>query len=397
MSRARQDAERPVPERILRWAARDPERPAIVDGRLVLSYGELATRVGRLVGRLRAGAAGREAVVALYLPRSAELVVSATAVLVAGAAYLPLDIGQPFERTRRMLREAAVKHVITLRALWSINGDAGPVPLYVDDRGPAGPPPTAPPPPAPDSLACLTYPAGGTTGVLTEHAALTNLVDWYGDYHRIAPGDRVAQLSAPSVDSFACEVWPCLAHGATLCVMDSRLPRTPDQVAEWLSYAGVTVCHLSPRLAGALVDVPWPRAIRLRTVLVGGRGLTRYPAEELPFRLYNTYGCPECAMVATCGEISRPAGRPGHPPIGRPVRGITAHVLGPDLRPVADGQPGQLCLAGTGVARGHVGGPARGRTRFVPDPFDSAGGSRMCATGEVVRRDADGVLHLVGQ
>lgn len=400
MTTTPQDSGWPVSERILRWAARSPERPAIVDGQLTLTYGAFAARVGSLVGRLRAFGVGRDTVVAVYLPSSAELVVAATAVLVAGGAYLAVDINQPFVRTRRMLHDSGAKYLVTMSKLWSINGDAGPVPVYVDDPAPAGHPPMAPPPPEPDALAYVTYTVGSSgdpTGVLIEHAGLTNLVDWYGACHQVEPADRMTQLNSPGTDAFALDVWPCLAHGATLHVVDRRLLALPDRLADWLGYTGVTLCSAPAPLAEALLDVPWPAATRLRALLVAGDQLTRYPHAGVPFRVYNTYGRDECTVVATSGEVlGTRSGAAAVPPIGRPIQGITAYVLDADLLPVGDDEPGQLYLTGSGLARGYLGPQARTLARFVPNPFSSVAGARMYATGDLVRRSADGVLHLLG-
>jgi amino acid adenylation domain-containing protein len=397
---APQDAGWPVSERILRWAARCPERDAIIDGPMAMTYGELATRVGALVRRLRSIGAGRDTVVALYLPPSAELVVAATAVLVAGAAYLPVDVDQPFTRTRRMLADSGARQLITMSELWSVNGDAGPIPLYIDDPALAAEPPEIPVPPEPDSLAYLTYtsgPSGAPTGVQIEHAGLTNLVDWYGECHRVDQYDTMAQLSPSSLDAFALEVWPCLAHGATLRIADRRLLSSPARLTEWLDLTEVTLCLVPAPVAEALLDLPWPVTARLRAMLVSGDGLGKYPPSDLPFRLYNNYGHTECTVVATCGEVAGAPDRPGQPPIGLPIRGITAYVLDVDLRPVDDDQPGQLYLTGTGLARGYVGPPTKTSPRFVPDPFSLVAGARMYATGDLVRRDVDGVLHFLGR
>lgn len=386
------DAGKPVSERILRWAAREPRRPAIVDGPLTLTYDQLVARVGTLVGRLRDGGVGRDSVVAVYLPRCAELVVAATAILVAGAAYLPVDINQDFALTRRMLRESGAKRLVTMSKLWSINGDAGPVPLYVDDLRPAPGTSIAPDPPDPHALAYLGY-TKAADGVLIEHASLTNLVDWYGHCHRITPDDHMAQLSSPAADRFALEVWPCLANGATLHVADPRLPSAPAALAQWLGRSGITVCSLPGELAEPVLRAPWPDRAALRTMLVGSPAVA--PRVDLPFRLFNAYGHTECTVVATSGEI--PPGAEGRPPIGRPIQGVVAYVLGPDLAPVDDGRPGRLYLAGAGLARGYLGPYAGVPGRFLPDPFSGEAGARMYATGDLVRRDTAGTLHIVGR
>lgn len=398
MTWAPSDAGSPVSERILRWAARRPDHVAIVDGPMALTYGDLAERVGRLVGRLRSLGAGRDTVVALYLPRSAELVVAATAALVAGAAYLTLDVDQPFVRTRRILKDSGAQQLITSSDLWSINGDAGPIPLYLDDPSLAHQSPEVPLPPEPDALAYLTYAAGTVAGgVQIEHAGLTNLVDWYGECHQVTDRDVVTQSGRLSLDAFALEVWPCLAHGATLLVTDRRALSSADRLAEWLDAVGATLCVVPAPLADGLLDAPWSPGTRLRAVLVDSAGLTRYPSRDLPFRLIHSYGHTECTVVATCCEIGATRVRQGQPPIGTPIRGITAYVLDTDLRPVEDGRPGLLYLTGAGLARGYVGSAPHRTARFVPDPFSLVAGARMYATGDLVRRDADGVLHVLGR
>jgi non-ribosomal peptide synthetase component F len=382
----------PVSERILRWAARDPDRPAIVDGPLTLTYGDVVTRVGQLVGRLRELGVGRDTVVAMYLPRGAETVVAATAVLVAGAAYLAMDIDQDFAMTRRMLRESGARCLVTLSKLWSINGDAGPVPLYVDDSGSPRQASMAPDAPEPHTLAYLTY-TEAATGVLIEHASLTNLVEWYGTCHQVTTDDRMTQLRSPASDRFALEVWPCLAHGATLYVVDPVLRSAPDRLADWLTDNGITLCHVPAGLAEPLLRAPWRSRGRLRAMLVDS--LASSPPAGLPFQLYNNYGHTECTVVALSGEIV--AGSSGQPPIGRPIQGVTAYVLGTDLQPVGDDQPGQLYLAGTGLARGYLGPGSGVPAGFVPDPFSTREGAMMYATGDLVRRDGSGMLHILGR
>jgi non-ribosomal peptide synthetase component F len=386
------DAGRPVPERILRWAARDPDRPAIVDGPLTLTYGDFVARVGTLVSRLREYGVGRDSVVAVYLPRCAELIVAATAILVAGAAYLPVDMNQEFPVTRRMLRESGAQRLVTMSKLWSINGDAGPVPLYVDDLRPVRDTSMAPAPPDPSALAYLTY-TEGSTGVLIEHAGLTNLVDWYGSCHQVTPADRMTQLSSPASDRFALEVWPCLAHGATLHVVDQRLVAAPARLTQWLNRTGITLCYLPGDLAEQTLREPWPEGSRLRSMLVDS--FAGALPSDLPFRLYNNYGHIECTVVATSGEIV--PGTSGQPPIGRPIQGVTAYVLGAGLEPVGDDQPGQLYLTGIGLARGYVGPTGGVPARFVSDPFSEKAGARMYATGDLVRRDSAGMLYVLGR
>jgi amino acid adenylation domain-containing protein len=418
---ARPVAGSPVPARIIQWARLRPHQPAVVDGERLVSYAGLAASAGALAEVLRAHGAGRDVPVALYLPRSADLVIAATAVMVAGAAALPLDVNQPPARTRQLIADSGTRLVLTYPdrmvdlggAARAVRGDpGGPVVVTldpVDAAPPAATPPAevAPAEVAASALAYITYTSGSTgtpKGVLVEHLGLANLVDWYLDRYAVTPADRMTQLARPSFDAFALEVWPCLAAGAALLIVDAALLQAPQRLAAWLHANAVTVCFVPTPLGERLMDLPWPRrpdgGAHLRAMLVGGDRLGRYPPHDLPFAVFNNYGPTECTVVATCGPVpAAPAGpAPGEPPsIGRPIPGVRAYVLNDVRRLVPDGEAGELYLGGVAVARGYLGAPELTARRFPSDPFSPAAGARMYATGDLVRRRPGGELSFLGR
>ena len=389
-----------VPDQVLRVAARQPAQPAIIDGDRTVSYERLASTAGSLAHRLRAAGAGPETVVALYLYRSIELVTAALATLLSGAAYLCLDPTQPSVRSQYMAEDSGALLVLTDRRAWS--GDLGTAAkvVYLDDPGQAGeaiaggdPTVTA------DMLAYVNYTSGSSgapKGVLIEHRGLANLVTWYGDYYQVRPGDVMTQLARPTFDALALEIWPCLGNGATLRIVPAALLEDPGALAAWFRQAGVTVSFVPTPLAEEML-ASWPGSPgerpSLRAMLVGGDRLHRYPPPGLPFRVFNNYGPTECTVVAACGEVTPSPDATEAPPIGKPITGIEAHVLDEERRPVADGEPGLLYLAGAGVARGYL-GEASG-SGFLPGLTDPR--ERMYATGDMVRAASDGTLFFLGR
>ncbi|MGM1058013.1 amino acid adenylation domain-containing protein [Saccharothrix sp. Mg75] len=390
-----------VPERIAGWAARRPAALAVVDERTSVTYGEFQQRVDVLADRLRRLGVRRDERVAVYLDRSVDCVVAAAAVLAAGAAYLVLDVRQPAAWTRLLLDDSGARVVITHPDLWATGAVDGLSPVNVTTaRRPllVGAPPRAPEPVPDDAVAYLNYTSGSSgapKGVLVGHAGLTNLVDWYLRRYGVGPGDHLTQLARPSFDAFALEVWPCLAAGAALHVVEPALLTAPTELLGWLCRSGITTAFVPTPLAEELLELPWPDDAALRDVLVGGDRLTAHPRAGLPFRLHNNYGPTECTVVATCCEVL-PGGPPGEPPpIGTPIPGVLAYVLDELRRPVADGEPGELHLGGVGVARGYLGEPER--DGFRADPFSAVPGARAYATGDLVRRAPDGQLHFLGR
>ncbi|MFE9402175.1 non-ribosomal peptide synthetase [Streptomyces sp. NPDC006530] len=401
-----------MPERIAAQAEAGPNRPAVVEGDNVLSYADLRTRVNALARRITELGAGPDDVVALYLRRGTDLVVAASAALSAGAAYLALDTDTPSARSRDFIEGAGAKLVVTQAALAEQVAMAGATAVLVDAlpepaAGPAADGPTGWPVPAllPSSAAYVTYTSGSTgqpKAVVVEHGGLANLVGWYGEQYTVTTGDRMTQLARPSFDAFALEVWPCLTHGAALHIVPQNLLSVPAELVAWLHGRHISVAFVPTPLAVELIDLPWPReadgTARLRAMLVGGDRLGRGAPDGLPFMMYNNYGPTEGTVVATCGRVPAEREQRGTPPpIGTPIHGVTAYVLDPQGRPVAEGETGELHLGGAGVARGYLNAAPEETGRFGDDPFAGRSGARKYATGDLVRRDADDTLHFVGR
>ncbi|MEV0456704.1 amino acid adenylation domain-containing protein [Catellatospora methionotrophica] len=393
--------ERTVGQLIAERTGDQPQAPALRTGGRHVTYGGLGVRVAVLAGRLSAAGAGSGAVVALCLPPSADLVVAMLACWRVGAAYLPLDPAYPDQRLRYLLDDSGAVLVVAPEALRERLPAAAVVLDPAGDEACGGP---IPPPARPDDTAYVVYTSGSTgqpKGVRVSHRALADRIRWMRDHYGLVPGDTVLQFASPSFDTYAEEVFPCLAAGAALLLRERADTLLPE-ILSTPHGRDVTVVDLPTAYWHELVaagGVRWPD--RLRLLILGAdqvdAGALRrwYDGHGTAVRVVNTYGPTETTIVATAHDLG-PADTDRIVPIGRPLAGVRAYVLDADLRRLPVGVVGELYLAGSGVADGYHARPGLTAQRFLPDPFGAAG-TRMYRTGDRVRWDADGVLTFLGR
>ncbi len=400
----------PVPERTLaeafaEQAGKTPSATAVMFKDTELSYADLDARAEGLAHRLRSLGAGPDEVVAVAVPRSAELMIALLGVLKAGAAYLPIDLDYPAERLASMLADSGARLVVcepgTASRIPVVTGLTQ-VPVTGDSttgdvRGvPAGP----------DNAAYLIYTSGSTgrpKGVAVTHRAIVNRLAWMQHEYRLTASDRVLQKTPSSFDVSVWEFFWALCEGAAVVLAEPDGHRDPAYLARVIRDREITTLHFVPSMLAAFLgsedvveDLRWARS--LRRVFSSGEALTGETAARwrslTSVPLHNLYGPTEAAVDVTFFEAngSESAGVP----IGRPVWNTRTHVLDGCLRPVPDGVAGELYLAGVQLARGYHGRPGLTAERFVADPFGEPG-QRLYRTGDLVRRRADGEIEYLGR
>ncbi len=357
---------------------RTPGTTAIVTADGEIDYLTLNARANRLAHLLLARGAGPEQVVALALPRSAEIIVAQLAVLKTGAAFLPIDPDYPAERIDFMMSDT--------RPLLTIDG-----PMDTTAFPDTDPPVVI----YPDHAAYVVYTSGSTgrpKGVVVTHRGLVSLSLAQVKHFEVRPNDRVLQFSSPSFDASVLELCMTLPGGAALVVPPSG-PLLGSALADVLAAQGITHLFIPPVALATVPDVALPL---LRTLIVGGDAcaadlIDRWAPGR---RMINAYGPTETTVISTWSDPLVRGG--GIPPIGGPILNTEVYVLGRDLRPVPAGVPGELYISGLGLARGYLRRPGLTAQRFAPNPF-GAPGSRMYRTGDIVRARDNGALEFVGR
>ena len=391
---------------------RVPDAVAVVCGDVQLSYGGLDAAASRLAWELIGRGVGPEQVVALAVPRSAQMVVALLAVLKAGAAYLPVDPGYPPARIAFMLGDAGPAVLITTAAAGGLPGDAGVPRIVLDDRldaaavaarpgwcpgdGDRVVPLTAAHP------ACVIYTSGSAgvpKGVTAVHSAVVNRLVWFaGAFPDGQAAVACAQTSLGFIDG-STELLGTLLFGGCVVVADSATAGDPVELSELVLRHGVGRMTVVPNFLAVLADERLAgRLASCRFWISSGEALSSSHAGRLAqvvpgSRLVNLYGSTEVAGDSLFAECEPGA---GVPPIGRPIANTRVLVLDGWLGLVPRGVAGELYVAGAGLARGYWGRPGLTAERFVPDPFGPAG-SRMFRTGDLARWTAGGELVFAGR
>ena len=375
--------------------ARLGDAPAIEDA---LTWRALDRHANALAHQLRGLGVTRDRVVGVCLPPGPALPVALLGILKAGGAWLPLDPEHPPARRAALLADAQALAVIG-------DGAGSDLPVITaetlfnnsrDDRpeGNADP----------EALAYVIYTSGSTgtpKGVMVPHRAIVNTL---AAYHALTPDDRVSLTTRPTFDVSVLEIFSALCGGARLYLPDADTIRDPAAHAAYLIAHRITCTYLHPALVGP-VGAALGEADRhaLRALLIGVEPIRWRAiawAHDAGVDILNGYGPTETAVCCTFHPVTGPADTFGDPdgilPIGRPLPGLTAHVLDAALRPVPLGAPGELVIAGRGVARGYLGDPVAEAGRFIDAPGDRPG-VRAYRTGDRVRLRRDGALEFLGR
>ena len=385
---------------------RTPNAIALVFEDESMTYAQLNAAADRLAMYLRTRGVDSNARVGIFLERSPRLVSAVLAVLKAGAAYVPLSPAHPHARLAFQVTDSGVCVVLTQRALADrlagidvICLDDPALDLHaVDDE-------IREPRPEPWHAAYIAYTSGSTgapKGVIVQHRALANHLQWHHEAVPLGVSDRVLLKYDLSFDVAALELLGPLTCGASLIIAQPGGHFDTRYLVSLIRQHSVTAIDMVPSQLDMLLEDPgFATCTSLRWVTSGGEALSVSLAQRLlqtlDITVHNMYGPTEATIGATAYRCST-AEAPDTPniPIGQPIANTRAYVVDETLQPVPVGVFGELLLGGVCVARGYAGRPRLTAQRFVPDPF-GAPGDRLYRTGDRVRWRSDGVLEFGGR
>ncbi len=403
-----------VHELFRQCAETHPDRTAAACNGERIAYGELNEKADRLARRLRRLGVGPETAAGVLLERSIEMVAAVLAVLKAGGAYVLLDPAHPRGRISHILEDSGVRVLVTRKRFagkWSgefihpVAPDEEPDPPPVRD-GEEGERPA--PSGSPRSPAYIIHTSGTTgrpKGVVVAHESLTNLL--YA-FERVAPsGETLVGTSVCSVafDVFAWEMFSTLCFGGALHIVPGADYSDPARFARFLVDRRATSAYIPPGLLEAAVEALQnaPGPISLDRILVGVEPIPRGVLQRLrdlsdDLRVVNGYGPSETTICAAffpfVSGMEEPERRT---PIGKAAAEYRIHILDEHLRRLPPGAPGEIHIAGIGLARGYLNHPALTARAFIPDPFAVRPGERLYKTGDLARYLPDGNIEFLGR
>ncbi|MGY3885640.1 amonabactin biosynthesis non-ribosomal peptide synthetase AmoF [Aeromonas aquatica] len=355
---------RPVLDALCHFAAQTPHKIALIQGESRFSYEALLARSEQMASALQAAGVQPGDRVGVMLARSPQAIFAQLAVLLAGAVYVPLDPEQPLERQGHILRLGEVKTLITqaeyrhkLASLFEgrtlLAGD-----LVSENR--------LCQPTSGAAVAYLMFTSGSTglpKGVAVSHGALDHFAAAARCRYHLNEGARMLQFAPFNFDASIEEVFATLSAGATLVLRTDALLESIPAFVAGVEEMGITHLDLPTAfwnewvvaLTAGQAHIP----ANLATVIIGGEAV--YPEQlaqwqrqgRADLRLFNTYGPTETTVVVTTQELQGEDPAQAQLPIGLPLPGMQALILGAGEQPAEEGE---LVLLGPQLANGYVGG-----------------------------------------
>jgi len=383
-----------------------PHNEALVAGTQRFTYVRLNRRADRVARRLRSLGVGPESRVAIFLPRTADLVVAMLGVLKAGAAYVAMDPAYPAERLAFIVEDCQATVVLTQTSLLSALPASLAQTICIDAESTwaklranrklwlrlTGSPAAQG---QGQDLAYIIYTSGSTgrpKGVALEHRNAVAFVHWAHDAFSARELSGVLAGTSICFDLSVFELFAPLCRGGKVILAENALalPGLAARREVRLINAVPSVMEELLRLGGI------PNTVE--TVNLAGEPLPTHLVQKLyalPHvkRVYDLYGPTETTTYSTYA-LREPNGRAT---IGRPLANTRLYLLGPRDEPVPIGVSGELYIGGAGVARGYLDRPDLTAARFLRDPFSPDPAARMYRTGDVCRYRPDGNLEYVGR
>jgi amino acid adenylation domain-containing protein len=383
-------------------AARSPNAVAAVLEQGQITYAELNRRANQLSQYLQKRGVGPEAVVAICLERSLDMLVTLLGVLKAGGSYLPLDPAFPAQRLAFMIADARPLMVATDSRLARSVPANGTRLLLVDAEadeisreGSVASPSAV----TPENAAYVIYTSGSTgrpKGVQVRHSAVANFLGSMRQITSITAEDVLLAVTTLSFDIAALELYLPLTSGARVEITSREAAADGTQLLAALGRSDATLMQATPATWRLLVESGWQGRSSLR-ILCGGEALTRGLANHLLDRtdsLLNVYGPTETTIWSAARRIES---RGGSVDIGQPIANTRIYILDPNLCALPAGAPGELYIGGAGLARGYLNRPARTAAQFIPDPFAAVAGQRLYRTGDLTRYRTAGSIEFLGR
>ncbi|MFD7080197.1 amino acid adenylation domain-containing protein [Streptomyces sp. NPDC059918] len=372
------------------------------------SYGQLDVLSERVAEVLCARQVDAEEPIGLFMDRGVEAVSAIVGIAKAGCAYVPLDTSSPAARLRLIATECALGCILvdTPDRVGEVREFCGPdVDVVVFGDLEAGRSELSlggmseKSRISPMRLAYIVYTSGSTgipKGVGVSHASLVGFAldpCWSNGLD-----ESVLHHSPLNFDASVFEVWMPLLRGGRV-VVAPRGEADAHALRRLIVDQQVACAFVTTSYFNVLVEEHPGIFAGMRQVWTGGEAANPATMQRAvqacgPGSVVNVYGPTEATVFSTYHVV--PDERVPVVPLGRPLSGVRVYVLDEDLRPVENGRPGELCLAGPGVARGYHQRPALTAERFVPDPF-AGDGSRIYRTGDLVMPTEDGRLEFVGR
>lgn len=383
-----------------------PNKIAVEIGEEHITYSELNERANTLAGIIQQHGGGKDKIVGILSEKSIDLIIGLLAILKSGAAYLPIDPGYPTDRINYMLEDSGSILLLTQEQLKNKSGFKG-TQLILEDLNTFGKEDRIQETGSAENLAYVIYTSGSTgkpKGVQIEHRSVNNflfsIISKFND--NFSHKDVCLSLTNISFDVSVFEIFIPLTIGAKLVLLDKHSIYDIHQLAKTIIDKKITFTYIPPTILSDLYIALKlsNKHIHLNKLLVGVEPikdniLEAYLTLNDSMQVINGYGPTEATISCSLYQYESHKPKGSNVPIGKPINNTRIYIVNENnhLQPI--GIPGELCIAGLGIARGYLNNPELTSQKFTDNPFEP--GTNMYRTGDLAKWLPDGNIEFIGR
>lgn len=378
-----------------------PGAPAVRFGDHMLTYNELELESNRLANYLLFKGIHQNDRVAIVLERGVNIIVSLLAILKCGASYIPVDPHYPKDRVAFMIEDADAQFIIT--SLVHVNlFDNDRVNTIVLDEAKRELERCSLDRPAiqfgPETIAYMLYTSGSTgkpKGAMVTHRNLVHFLKGMQNAFHITPESRFMSVSSISFDASCFDNYLCLLNGAELVLTSNEIIKDGQLLLNEIERRNISIILATPITFKLMLAADWSRKIPV-TLLSAGEVLLPALAKELLPKckaLYNVYGPTETTVICTLTRILSD----NRITIGSAITDTPIYILDEQMKPVPEGESGEIVIGGDGVSKGYWQREELTAQRFIADPFSQKADARMYRSGDLGRLKKNGEIKYEGR
>ncbi len=370
--------------------AKTPDNIAVVYKKDKLTYKELNEKANRIARILRNKGIKQNEIIGIMIEVGAEMLIGILGILKAGAAYLPIDPKYPTDRIDYMLKDSKTSVLLTDFQPIDMIGENTKLILLKDEELYKGENTNLEIINTPKDIAYVIYTSGSTgkpKGVMIEHNSLINLSKWHIEYYGVTEEDNSTKYAGFGFDASVWEIFPYIITGAALHIIDEEIKLDIEKLNEYYNENKITISFLPTQICEQFMK---QENESLRYLLAGGDKLRYYEGKK--YKVVNNYGPTENTVVTTSFVVDKEY---DNIPIGKPIANTQIYIINKENKLQPIGIPGELCIAGEGIARGYLNRDELTADKFIENPF--AKGQKLYKTGDLARWLPDGNVEFLGR
>ena len=379
---------------------------AVICNHQKITYSELNAKANQLAYHLKYLGVQPEIAVGICVYRSLYFIIAILAILKAGGFYVPLDPTYPQERLEFLIEDAQIQVLLTQQQHIPQLPDLS-IFCFDTDTANLGHYPTTNPvnQSTPENLAYVMYTSGSTgvpKGVCIPHRGVVRLVKDC-NYIDLSADESLLQAAPIAFDASTFEIWGALLNGSRLVILSSQQP-TLAEIAQAITDYQITTLWLTAGLFHLMVDEHIESLKSVKQLIAGGDVLSAVHINKLlqthpECRVINGYGPTENTTFTCCHSVTDIC-QGNTVPIGRPINNTQVYILDKHLNPLPVGVPGELYIAGDGLARGYLNQPDLTAEKFIQHPFPTPHSplpTPLYKTGDRTRYLPHGTIEYLGR